>query len=449
MAAAQRTGRGREGLGDRPAQRPGYTVANVCWWYAMGADGLDRDAAPDLPRRRPQGARLLHRPPALHDELTGALASSRSSVLGAAAGIASTRWIVGAAAARHAAHRPRPDAGLRAAPRLRPAAVRPDAPRPTARPPSSTRRWRRCSTTRSAGATVVVLSEYGIRTVDRPVDMNRVLRREGLLRGVHPGRMEYLDPWTSRAFAVADHQVAHVYVGDPADLAAGRRAVAEPARGRRGARRGRPGRARPGPRAVGRAGRWSPSPDAWFTYYYWLDDDRAPDFARVRGDPPQARLRPGGAASSTRPAALAKAGPGSRWRARSSACATDERRVGLDPARGARHARPAAPSEADTPLLLCSDAAMPFWDDAGDVVPAARVRDLVLQAAGVGRVRQGRRDDGRVVTTTLPSRSRRWCCSTRRVRRSGRWTRPGCTASTPRWTSRSPATASTAAGGCC
>ena len=22
-------------------------------------------------------------------------------------------------------------------------------------------------------------------------------------------------------------------------------------------------------------------PDSWFTYYYWLDDDRAPDFART------------------------------------------------------------------------------------------------------------------------------------------------------------------------
>ena len=38
--------------------------------------------------------------------------------------------------------------------------------------------------------------------------------------------MEYLDPWTSRAFAVADHQIAHVYVRDPADVAAAREALA-------------------------------------------------------------------------------------------------------------------------------------------------------------------------------------------------------------------------------
>ena len=42
---------------------PGYTVANVCWWYAMGAD-VDWTVTPaaDLPRRRAQGAGLLHRP---------------------------------------------------------------------------------------------------------------------------------------------------------------------------------------------------------------------------------------------------------------------------------------------------------------------------------------------------------------------------------------------------
>ena len=58
--------------------------------------------------------------------------------------------------------------------------------------------------------------------------------------------------------------------------------------------------------------------------------------------------------------------------------------VPLDPSRCAARTAGCRRSEADGPLLLCSDAAMPFWDDAGDVVPAARVRDLVLQAAGVG-----------------------------------------------------------------
>ena len=65
---------------------------------------------------------------------------------------------------------------------------------------------------------MIVLSEYGITDVEQPVDINRVLRSEGLLEVYTQDGMEYLDPWTSRAFAVADHQLAHVYVKDPADI---------------------------------------------------------------------------------------------------------------------------------------------------------------------------------------------------------------------------------------
>ena len=92
--------------------------------------------------------------------------------------------------------------------------------------------------------------------------------------------MEYLDPWTSRAFAVADHQIAHVYVRDPGRCARVRDVLAElpgvaevlDADGK-----GKPvstTRARASSSLVA-------APDAWFTYYYWLDDARAPDFART------------------------------------------------------------------------------------------------------------------------------------------------------------------------
>jgi hypothetical protein len=79
----------------------------------------------------------------------------------------------------------------------------------------------------TAGATTVVLSEYGITNVARPVDINRALRRAGLLEVYTQAGMEYLAPWTSRAFAVADHQIAHVYVKDPADLARARSVLGE------------------------------------------------------------------------------------------------------------------------------------------------------------------------------------------------------------------------------
>ena len=144
------------------------------------------------------------------------------------------------------------------------------------------------------GVTVIVVSEYGITAVDQPVDVNRVLRRAGLLEVHTQAGMEYLDPWASEAFAVADHQVAHVYVKDADRLEEVRGLLA----------------ATPGvDQVLDRAGQAAygldhersgdlvlvADPRAWFTYYYWLDDDHAPDFARGRRDPPQARLRPGGA----------------------------------------------------------------------------------------------------------------------------------------------------------
>ena len=92
---------------------------------------------------------------------------------------------------------------------------------------------------------------------------------------------ETLDTFTSRAFAVCDHQVAHVYVREPDDaprvreLLAAQPGVARVFAGEERAR----DRARPP--AVGRARRCCAEPDAWFAYPFWLDDRRAPDFART------------------------------------------------------------------------------------------------------------------------------------------------------------------------
>lgn len=133
---------------------------------------------------------------------------------------------------------------------------------------------------RGRGCRVVVLSEYGITQVERPVHPNRVLREAGLLSlKVDRGR-EYLDPGSSRAFAVADHQVAHVYVRDPRDLPAVRALFQEvpgveqvlDGEGKKGAGLDHE-----------RSGELVLVSDAksWFTYYWWLDDARAPDYART------------------------------------------------------------------------------------------------------------------------------------------------------------------------
>jgi predicted AlkP superfamily pyrophosphatase or phosphodiesterase len=131
---------------------------------------------------------------------------------------------------------------------------------------------------RQAGADVLVVSEYGIRPVRRPVDINRALRRAGLLAVQQTAAGELLDAGMSRAFAVADHQVAHVYVRDPADVGVARAEI-EKLDGVADVLDDK------GKETVGldhpRAGELVAvaAPDAWFTYYYWLDDAKAPDFA--------------------------------------------------------------------------------------------------------------------------------------------------------------------------
>ena len=131
-----------------------------------------------------------------------------------------------------------------------------------------------------AGAAVAVVSEYGLVDVARPVHVNRALREAGLLAARATPAGEVLDVFASRAFAVADHQVAHVYVRDGAALPETRRLLSR-----------LPGVARvldrEGQREFGldhaRAGDLVllSERDAWFTYYYWSDPAAEPDFART------------------------------------------------------------------------------------------------------------------------------------------------------------------------
>ena len=132
----------------------------------------------------------------------------------------------------------------------------------------------------SRGVQVIVLSEYGIRDVSRPVHINRVLREEGLLAVREELGLELLDAGASRAFAVADHQVAHVYVNDAGALdrvrtIVGRIPGVDAVLDASSRHKMRIDHARSGELVAVAAA------DAWFTYYYWLDDRRAPDFART------------------------------------------------------------------------------------------------------------------------------------------------------------------------
>lgn len=130
------------------------------------------------------------------------------------------------------------------------------------------------------GAQVIVLSEYGITPVSKPVHLNRILRENGLLTVREELGRELLDPGASKAFAVADHQIAHVYVNDPFYLPKVR-AVLEATDGVAQVlgEEEKPAYHLNHPRA-GELVAFA-QPEAWFTYYYWLDDNRTPDFART------------------------------------------------------------------------------------------------------------------------------------------------------------------------
>ncbi|MES2827229.1 MAG: nucleotide pyrophosphatase/phosphodiesterase family protein [Bacteroidota bacterium] len=131
----------------------------------------------------------------------------------------------------------------------------------------------------SKGTNIIILSEYGIVPVSNPIHLNRLFRENGLLQIRTERGLELLDAGASKAFVVADHQVAHVYINDPSvtdqvkallQSVKGAALILDEA----------------GKKEYGidheRAGDFVVVADAdsWFTYYFWLDDAVAPDYAR-------------------------------------------------------------------------------------------------------------------------------------------------------------------------
>lgn len=130
------------------------------------------------------------------------------------------------------------------------------------------------------GVKVIIVSEYGITDVKKSISLNRILRKEGYL-GIREERgLELLDPGASKAFAVADHQVAHIYVNDKSKITEIKKLLEktdgiELILDEEGKRNHKINHERAGDFVV------VADKDTWFDYYYWLDDSKAPDFART------------------------------------------------------------------------------------------------------------------------------------------------------------------------
>ena len=129
----------------------------------------------------------------------------------------------------------------------------------------------------SIGAIPIVVSEYGLVPVNKSISINRALRKAGWLSVRNGPYGETLLPGESLAFAVVDHQLAHLYVRDPSMRDEVRRLVQS--------LEGVASVVHPSHLALEhpRSGEWIAlaDEDAWFNYYYWLDDAMAPDFART------------------------------------------------------------------------------------------------------------------------------------------------------------------------
>ncbi|MDB5048289.1 MAG: phosphodiesterase [Fibrobacteres bacterium] len=263
-------------------EQPGFTCAKLFWWYNMYS-GADWSVTP-RPQYPADGRKIFDvytEPDEIHDYMVKDLGPFPFfEFWGPGSGIGSSKWI--AACAKWIFERKRPTLNLVYLPHLDYCLQRfgPGAP--------EIRKELEAIDTvvgdlidyyRERGVRIMIVSEYGITKVTRHTHPNRILRRAGLLKVRTSLTWELLDAGASAAFAVSDHQICHIYVKDKARIGEVA-ALFEKEPGQRAVLTGD---------AIEKAGlRHDRSgdvilmaePDNWYTYYYWNDDRKAPDFAR-------------------------------------------------------------------------------------------------------------------------------------------------------------------------
>lgn len=260
---------------------PSATVANLFWWFNMYSS-VDVSATP-RPQYKADGRKVpdcYTHPAGLRDRLQAELgAFPLFRFWGPKADLRSTEWI--AAAARRVEEWHGPSLSLVYLPHLDYCLQKfgPDDAR-------SRREYREIdrlvdrlvSFYRDRGVRTVIVSEYGIAPVRGAIEPNRLLRDAGLL-AIRDEDGELLDAGASEAFAVCDHQLAHVYVREPRRVDEVRDLLARVP----GVEAAISGDAR---KDIGldhpRSGEivLVSDTDRWFAYPYWREGHE-PDFART------------------------------------------------------------------------------------------------------------------------------------------------------------------------
>ena len=262
---------------------PSVTTANLCWWFNMYSS-VDYSVTP-RPMYKADGRKIpdcYTEPAELRDQLQEQLGVfPLFHFWGPASSIESSRWI--AAAAKLVYEKYRPTLNLVYLPHLDYSLQKlgPDHPEiAKAVAEIDEVAGDLIDSLESHGVRVIVLSEYGIEPVSGAVAVNRALRQEGALRIRQEQGLELLDAGASEAFAVADHQLAHIYIRQRGQITRYAEFLSKI------------------PGVDGVLDRWDQaavgldhqrsgdlvlvaSEGQWFCYNYWLDDAKAPDFART------------------------------------------------------------------------------------------------------------------------------------------------------------------------
>jgi predicted AlkP superfamily pyrophosphatase or phosphodiesterase len=261
-------------------REPGFRCANLFW--RLCADSTCDTIVTERPSYWSSGAKVFDfytSPAALHAPLERAFGEFPfHQFWGPLAGMKSTQWILRAAQQIMAGDAP--DLLLVYAPYLDY-----DAERYGAESPQAIAGVRRfddeaaplISAARAAGRDVAVVSDYGWDVAEHPIYINRALRSGGLLQVEVALNGERLEPGTSRAFAVVDNQIAHVYVRDRADLGRVRDTLEKLDGVAEVLDDAGKARAKIDHRRAGELVAIA-KPRHWFAYPYWLDDALKPDF---------------------------------------------------------------------------------------------------------------------------------------------------------------------------
>ena len=261
---------------------PSFTCAKMFWWYNMYSSA-DYSVTP-RPQYHADGVKApdcYSHPPELRDELQAALGTfPLFNFWGPKANIKSTQWI--ADASIFVDKKYKPTLNLIYLPHLDYCLQKfgVDFAKISKELTEIDRVLQQLiEHFESTNAHIILLSEYGITNVSEPIHINRVLREHDCLAIREEQGLELLDAGASKAFAVSDHQIAHIYVKNSQDKKEVKKIL----------------EAIPGVAHVldskeiashhlnhERTGDFVliADTDKWFTYYYWLDDAKAPDFAR-------------------------------------------------------------------------------------------------------------------------------------------------------------------------